>query len=114
MLKTIGKLIPLITDYNMHLMVESGIQGGFCNVSKRHLCANNRYMGDNFDEDLAREKGEMYLAYFYANNLYGFSLSEPLPYGVFEWVHYNDLKPLKENLIRKMPVDNDGKQGYIM
>ena len=51
MLKTIKQPIPLITDYDMFLMFESGVRRGFCGVSERHARANNRYMGESFNRE---------------------------------------------------------------
>ena len=113
MLKTIDKPIPLISDYSMHLMVESGIRGGFCNVTKRYVRANNRYMGDGFNKENASEEGETYLTYFDANNLYGYCLAENLPYGDFEWVDCQEFQSLRETLNCQMPAD-DSAQAFII
>jgi len=108
MLKTMKKPIPLLTDYEMQLFIESGVRGGFCNVSTRHVKANNRYMGDDFDSKQAlADGGEKYLSYFDANNLYGFALSQPLPYSDFRWkTNERELENLK-NIIQYIPDDNE-------
>jgi len=92
MLKTIGKPIPLLTDYDMHMFIENGIRGGYCNVSKRHVKANNRYMGNDFDPS----KPEKYIFYGDTNNLYGYSMSESLPFGDYKWMNEWELSLFRE------------------
>ena len=62
-------------------MAEEGIRGGTCQVSQPYSKANNKYMKD-FDEN----KESAYIQYFDANNLYGWSVSQPLPVSGFKWV----------------------------
>jgi len=107
MLKTIKRPLPLLTDYDMYMFVESGIRGGYCNVSKRHVKANNRYMGDDFDST----QPEKYLLYLDANNLYGHSMSEALPYGDYQWMSEWEFVSF-EQCISRIPA-NDNK-GYIV
>lgn len=113
MLKKIKKPVPLLTDYDMHLLFESAVRGGFCNVSTKHVKANNRYMGCEFDAEKAKKDGgEKYLTYFDANNLYGYALSQPLPYSDFKWK--TDEKAL-ENLRKCLPhIPDDNEYGVII
>ena len=64
----------------MYEMVERGLRGGMCQVSHKHVKANNKYM-DNYVEDIISS----YIAYLDANNLYGDAMSQPLPFSNFEW-----------------------------
>ena len=73
--------LELITDPDMYLMVENGIRGGISTIMKRYAKANNPYAND-FDP----EKGNTYIQYLDANNLYGWAMSQPLPVGGFEWL----------------------------
>lgn len=48
MLKYTNVKIELLTDVEMLLFVENGIRGGIAQCSKRHVKANNKYMGDAY------------------------------------------------------------------
>ena len=73
--------LDLLTDYDMLLMFESEIRGGYSGVlGKRYVKANNNYV-----EDYDPNKPQNYLLYLDANNLYGWAMSQPLPTGDFKW-----------------------------
>ena len=82
MLKMTGINLKLITDIDMQLFIEKGLRGGISYIAHRHAEANNKYM-KNFDID----KLISFLMYLDANNLYGWAMSKPLPYGNFRWVN---------------------------
>ena len=82
MLKMTGINLELITDIVMQLFNEKGLRGGISYIAHRHAEANNKYM-KNFDID----KLISFLMYLDANNLYGWAMSKPLPYGNFRWVN---------------------------
>ena len=48
-LKKTGVRLELLTDPDMLLMFERGIQGGITQVVHRYASANNKYMGDLYD-----------------------------------------------------------------
>lgn len=49
MLKYSNVKIELLTDIEMLLFVESGIRGGLCHCGIRHIKANNKYMGSDYN-----------------------------------------------------------------
>lgn len=80
MLKNTKVKLDHIHDLDMYEMIESGLRGGMCQVSRKHMKANNKYMA-SYNADLVSS----YIMYLDANNLYGGGMSEKLPYSEFEW-----------------------------
>ena len=81
MLKMTKVNLELITDIDMYLMVEKDIRGGVSYIANRYSKPNNKYLED-YDEN----KESSYLIYLDANNLYGWSMSQPLPIVEFKWL----------------------------
>ena len=57
------------------------VEDGICPVSQRYSKANNKHM-KNFDKN----KESSCIQYFDANNLYGWTMSQPLPVSGFKWI----------------------------
>jgi hypothetical protein len=102
MLKETKCNLQLLTDIDMVLMIESGVRGGLTQSVTRHVKANNKYLPD-YDE----EKPSMFLGYFDANNLYGCSMSNVLPFGNFEWVDPDSIGDI-------LQISKHGDTGYIL
>ena len=80
MLKKTKVKMDQLSDLDMYQMIETGLRGGMCQVSQKHMKANNKYM-TNYNEDIITS----YIMYLDANNLYGGGMSEKLPYADFQW-----------------------------
>ena len=104
-LKKTNVNLGLLTDYDMLLMIESGIRGGMCQAIHRYAKANNKYM-KNFNKNVP----STYLQYLDANNLYGWAMCNKLPVDRFKWI--DDLSIFNENLIKN--YDENSDIGYFL
>ena len=86
MLKMTGIELDLISDTDMHLFIEKRLRGGISYIVKRHSKANNKYM-KRYDSS----KESIYITYLDANNLYGWTMSQYLPYGTFKWINQKEI-----------------------
>lgn len=92
--------LELLRDIDQIMFIEQGIRGGLSVCVNRYAEANNKYTTD-YDPS----KHSNYLLYLDVNNLYGKAMTEPLPYGGFEWCDVN---------IDVMTVPDDSPVGYIL
>uniref|UniRef100_UPI0035900121 uncharacterized protein n=1 Tax=Myxine glutinosa TaxID=7769 RepID=UPI0035900121 len=109
MLKMTKQDLDLITDVDMLLMIEKAKRGGISQVcSSSYSKANNKYL-PNYDST----KESSYLMYYDANNLYGWAMSQALPYGKLRWVKEKDYtKVLQDVCISTQKQLDDSKVGY--
>ena len=101
LLKT-GVKLEQLHDLEMYEMIEKGLRGGVCQVSQKHITANNKYM-KSYNKNVV----STYINYLDANNLYGVAMSQKLPYGDFKWS--NDIKNTEDILNYY-----DGDNGYFL
>ena len=102
MLKLTGIEIDLVYDQEMYEMIEAGLRGGMTQTTCKKVEANNKYMGDDYD----KKKESSYINYLDANNLYGLSMIQKLPYRNLKW----DDKITEDDIINY----NNGRTGYIL
>jgi hypothetical protein len=77
--------LDYITDNDMLLMIERGIRGGMCGIgSKSHA--------------VVKDAGKESIVYIDANNLYGYTMMQPLPVGGFKWLSNEELECVKRAL----------------
>ena len=100
MLKMTKINLELITDIDMQLFIEKGLRGGISYIAHRHAEANNKYTR-NYDPD----KPSSYIMYLDANNLYGWAMSQPLPYRNFKWVMADSVIPKRKGIGHIYEVD---------
>ena len=102
MLKLTGIEIDLVYDQEMYEMIEAGLRGGMTQTTCKKVEANNKYMGSDYDSG----KESSYINYVDANNLYGLSMIQKLPYRNLKW----DDKITEDDIINY----NNGRTGYIL
>jgi len=78
MLKTTKIELELLTDIDMY----SFIMKGLVQCSKRHSIENNKYLNNDYDF----EKESNNIVYLDVNNLYGYAMSQAIPYKNFIWL----------------------------
>ncbi|XP_061191773.1 uncharacterized protein LOC133200019 [Saccostrea echinata] len=104
MLKMIKVKLQLFDEIDMILMIEQGIRGGVSMISKKYAKANNPMVSD-FDPS----KPKTWLTYLDMHNLYGTSMSMPLPERDFAWC-----TPEQIDSLNVMNISDDSDNGYIL
>ena len=105
MMRNTGVKLELISDPAMFQMIDSGIRGGVAMITKRYAHANNKSMGAKMDQT----KPASWIKGLDANNLYGWAMSQPLPYGDFKFV-----TPEEFNKIKWEEQEDEQEFGYIV
>ena len=100
MLKYTGVELELITDPDMHLMVEKSMRGGISNICHRHATSNRPSM-DTYNEN----EEPRTLTYQDANSLYSWAMSQMLPLKGLKWT---------SSEIDILNVPEDSRVGYIL
>ena len=81
MLKMTGIKLEKISDIDKCLFIEKGLRGRTSYIVKIYAEANNKYMND-YDP----KKQSTFISYLDITNLYGWAMSEYLPYEGFKWL----------------------------
>ena len=104
MLKMTKIEVDLISDTDRHLFIKKGMRRGISYIAKRHSKVNNKYMKCH---DCSEES--KYITYLDANNLYGWAMSQYLPYGEFKWFNQKKISDFCLN-----SVSENSFIGYIL
>ena len=104
MLKMTKVKLQLLDDIDMVLMIEKGVRGGVSMISKKYAKANNP-MVSGYDPS----KPKSWITYLDMNNLYGTSMSEPLPEKDFDWLTNEQIENFDA-----IKVPDDSETGYIV
>ena len=104
MLKMTSVGLELISDVDVHLFIEKVMRGGISYIAKRYCRANNKYV-KGYDED----GDNSFIMYFDANSLYGWAMTQYLPYGGFEWMSEEEIDGINFDL-----VEWNSDEGYIL
>ncbi|XP_074026512.1 uncharacterized protein [Leptinotarsa decemlineata] len=104
MLKYTNIELELLTDIDMVHFFQKGIRGGISQCSERKHKANNTFL-----PDYNPNEPSSFISYLDATNLYGHSMSQPLPTGEFSWLAPHEILNLDI-----MNVDIDSPYGYVL
>ena len=96
--------LELIDDIDMYLFIKKSMRGSISYIAKRYSKANNEYMGD-YD----KSKETVYNMYFDANNVYGWAMTQYLPYSGFKWMTKEEINNFDISLIKE-----NSSNGYIL
>jgi hypothetical protein len=95
----------LLSNLDMFEFVESAIRGGLSQISTRYARANNEYIKNpDYKYDPSKESSQ--IIYLDANNLYGWSMVQYLPYKSFKW---NNDKWTTEKILNLANGNDDKK-----
>ena len=83
MLKITDVKLEKISDIEKYLFIEKGLRGAISYIG--YAKGNNKYMND-YDP----KKQSRFISYLDMNNLYGWAMSEYLPYREFKWLENVD------------------------
>ena len=97
-----GVKVEKVLHIDKYLFIEKELRREISYIAKRYAKANNKYMND-YDP----KKPSTFISYLDMNNLYGWAMSEYLPYEGFEW-----LKNVDEFDV--MSVSEKGPTGYFL
>ena len=86
MLKVISVKLKKISDIDMYLFIEKGLRGGISYIAKRYSKANNKYMKILIRQNYDPTNPSKFMTYLDMNDLYGWVMSDYLPYCRFEWL----------------------------
>ena len=107
MLKMTDIKLELMTNIDMFQFIEKGMRGGISYIANRYGKANNKYMKEH-DKNMPSK----YIMYLDVNNLYGYAMSQYLPFGGFKWMSQKqidkiDLAKYNENSIKGLILEVD-------
>ena len=81
MLKITGTELEKISDIDKYLFIEKGLRGRISYIAKEYAKANNKCMKVYDSKEPSK-----FITYLDSNNLYGWAMSEYLPYGGYKWL----------------------------
>ena len=102
MLKVTNIKLEKIPDIDKYLFIEKGLRQGISYIAKKYAKANNTHIND-YDP----KKQSTLISYLDMNNLYGWAMSEYLPYEGFKWLKNVDKFDV-------MSIDEKSPIGYLV
>ena len=97
-----GVKLEKISDIDKYLSIEKGFRGGISYIVKIYAKANNKYIND-----CDPKKQSTFISCLDMNNLYGWAMSQYLPYGGFKWLNNVDKFDV-------MSINDKSPTGYFL
>ena len=104
MLKVTGVELELIHEIDMHLFIQKGMRGGISYITKRHNKTSNKYM-ESYDSS----EGSIFIMYLDSNNVYGWTVTQYLPYGKLNWLNRKEIDRFDVN-----SISENSSIGYML
>ncbi len=105
-LKFSGVELELLSEPDIYQFFESSIRGGISMISGRYAKANNPLIPGYNDKEPCT-----YIKYYDANNLYGWSMLQPLPVSGFRWMTEDEIEDFVNDLDQ---IPDDAPVGYVL
>ena len=105
MLKMTNTRLELMVERELHDVIDKGVRGGICCISRKCATANNKYI----PEDYNSHEPSKFIVFLDANGLYATAMSEPLPTGNLRF-----LDEQSSSTFNFMSVPDDSPIGYIL
>jgi hypothetical protein len=90
----------------MFNMIECGIRGGMSVITHRLATANNKNLSSKLYDDTMPAS---YCVYLDANNLYGWAMSQSMPYSNLHWLSEEEISRLDV-----LAIADDSEEGFIL
>ncbi|GFX34091.1 uncharacterized protein TNCV_1698391 [Trichonephila clavipes] len=97
--------LQLFGNINDYIWLESQVRRGICLVSKRYARANNPYLSSIYDPS----NPHSYILALDIVNLYGYAMSQFLPYGDFYWLSLEEI-----NNFDVLTIPQNNNKGFIL
>ena len=101
--------IELKIYIDMHLIIEKEMRVGISYIAKRHSKANNKYM-----QSYNVNKPSKFIVYLDENSLFGWAMSQYLPYSGFQWLNQKEIGKFVVNLVSCNFIAENSSDGYIL
>ena len=105
-LRIVGVELDLLTNIDQQLFINQGISGWVAMISHQYVHANTPGM-DNYDAS----RSKSYIMYQDTNNLYGWTMSQPLPTPNFKWLKEKEMEELDMMMV---PDNSNNSRGHIL
>ena len=92
----------------MYLFIEEGMRGGISYIAKIFSKASNKYMKSNDVNETSK-----FMTYWDASNLYGWAISQYLPYSRFKWLIQKEIDKFDVNSIECNSIEENSCDGWI-